>query len=100
MTLSSDSKVLLEPMSPFLAVFNGHVNNADKRARAHLARTVRGRVWLKQVEDIEAERKGIMGIFDDWTKPTGVRRYIKLVTKFVNENRPSTTSDLGGEEAR
>jgi hypothetical protein len=52
-----------------------------------MARTVRGRKWLADVERIEAERNGIMGIFDDCKPPTGVRRYIKLVTKFVNENR-------------
>jgi len=28
----------MEEMSPVFAVFNGHINNADKRARSYMAR--------------------------------------------------------------
>jgi hypothetical protein len=86
---SSPEASIPNAYDPFLAVFNGHINNADARARAQMSRTERGRKWLADVERLESERKGIMGIFDDWKKPTGVRRYTKLVTKFANERTGS-----------
>lgn len=93
---------------PFLAVFNGHVNDADKRARDHLARGPQGRRWLQEIERLEAEGKGIMYIFDhkhrrgrgkNWLPPVAVRRYVSLVTKFVNESRVRDTTPRRPEGA-
>lgn len=68
-----------ERMDGFISVFNGHINDADKRARAILSDKHR-----EEVERIEREGEGIMAIFD--RSPTSATlRYVELVTQFVNE---------------
>ena len=79
---------MAEKMNTIFAVFNGHVNEADRLAREVMRK--RCPVWLERVEMIEREGGGIMAIFSNihtfpirpWT-----RRYADLVTQFVNENR-------------
>ena len=76
----------------FTAVFNGHLNDADKRARAAL--TPQQRAF---VERAERSGKGIMAIFQ--RKPTpALQRYVELVTAFVNETRAPRTQ--ASEEVR
>lgn len=87
MTPPSSDHPTRERMSPGFAVFNGHVNDADKRARAVMSK--RCPVYLARVEAIEREGNGIMHLFDvcgpTWGPKAG-RRYIELVTRFVNED--------------
>ena len=64
------------------AVFNGHSNDADSRART-LMEVVCPK-WLKEVEQLEAEKNGIMGIFDNEPTPA-VTAYVMLVNAFVLE---------------
>lgn len=68
--------------SPQFAVFNGHINDSDARARQHLGRMFPA--WLRRIEEIEAEHGGIMGVFHVSPEPaTGA--YVALVTAFSNE---------------
>jgi hypothetical protein len=63
-------------------VFNCHVNDADKRARETLA--ISYPTFLEEVEKIEEEENGIMGIFH--REPTqATMAYTILVTAFVCE---------------
>ena len=71
-------------MAPGFAVFNGHVNKADERARKMLADTQPE--WLEEVEQIETEGNGIMAVLQRTPTPA-VAAYVSLVTAFVNENR-------------
>lgn len=76
-------------MSGGFAVFNGHVNNADQRARQAMRDAGEDRC-LAEVEALEREGGGIMHIFNyagpNWGSKA-VQRYVALVTAFVNENR-------------
>ena len=73
-----------EQLDPFFSVFNGHVNDADKKARACLSEYFTGS--LEEVERIEKKHNGIMGIFDE--EPTiHTNAYVALVTYIVNEDR-------------
>jgi hypothetical protein len=64
------------------AVFNGHINDADVRARTFMR--VVCPAFLKEVEKIEKEENGIMGLFKN--KPTvATATYIMLVNAFVLE---------------
>ncbi len=76
---------MAERLGPNMAVFNNHVNDADKRAKALLAEFA-----PKLAEEIEAaENIGIMSIFaEEATNATAA--YAWLVTAFVNENREAT----------
>lgn len=89
-----------ERMDPLFAVFNGHVNDADKRARAFMAK--RCPTYLARVEALEREGGGIMHLFDvcgpTWG-PAAARRYIQLVTGFVNEDCDSDRLPKG-EDSR
>lgn len=68
--------------SPMGAVFNGHVNKADARARLFMK--VVCPPFLEEVEKIEKEEGGIMGLFNcDPTPATAT--YIMLVNAFVLE---------------
>lgn len=71
-------------MSINFAVFNGHVNDADKRSRA-LMRALMPE-WLEAVERIESDGNGIMAIFQVEIEPA-TAAYTALVTAFVNEDR-------------
>lgn len=74
-----------EKLSPYFAVFNGHVNEADKRARAFLAENSLT-TWLEEIKAMEAKENGIMALFNhEPTAATGA--YVALVTLFVNEGR-------------
>ena len=73
-----------EQLDPFFSVFNGHVNDADKKARACLSEYFTGS--LEEVERIEKKHNGIMGIFDE--EPNiHTNAYVALVTYIVNEDR-------------
>lgn len=66
--------------SPSGAVFNGHSNDADARTRLFMSVVCPS--FLKEVEKIEKEEKGIMGLFNH--KPTAATAtYIMLVNAFV-----------------
>lgn len=71
-------------MDPGFAVFNGHVNNADRRARDLMRRWFKSS--LAEVEAIEEKNNGIMAIFHNDPTPA-VLAYVALVTAFVNEDR-------------
>lgn len=70
---------MANPMDGFFSVFNGHINDADKRARAALSPQQRA-----FVERVERDGGGIMEIFDRKPSPA-LQRYVELVTAFVNE---------------
>jgi hypothetical protein len=68
--------------SPNGAVFNGHSNDADARARTFMRVVCPS--FLKEVEKLEKAENGIMGIFNH--KPTpATATYIMLVNAFVLE---------------
>jgi len=71
---------MTESMGPYLAVFNDHLNNAHDRALAVLE--VESKVWAQEIR--ECKERGIMGIFSEEPTPA-TRRYVELVTGFVNE---------------
>ena len=74
--------VTKKKMSAFESVFNGHVNNANKRARKVLADHFPEQ--LAEVELKEKEGNGIMVILN--SEPTmATMAYVVLVTMFVNE---------------
>lgn len=63
------------------SVFNGHINDAHKRAMESLQGE--NPVWADEIR--AAEAVGIMGIFDK--PPTdATKRYVDLVTEYVNED--------------
>lgn len=72
-------------LDPQYSVFNGHVNDADRRARQVL-RACGMNAWLLEVEAIEAEEGGIMAIFHCEVTPA-TAAYAALVTAFVNEGK-------------
>jgi len=73
-----------EPMSPYFSVFNGHCNQADKRARAIMKAVAPES--LEEVERVEKTGDGIMAVFQN--SPTqALAMYVGMVTGFVNENR-------------
>ena len=73
----------MERMDVFLSVFNGHINDADRRARRAMAASSPD--WLAEIERIEREGKGIMAIFSDGPPTVATVRYASLVEGFVNE---------------
>ncbi len=73
-----------EKMNAHFAVFNGHANRADERARALLA--MFDPAALAEVERIERDGGGIMAIFD--RPPTrATKLYAETVQGFVNARR-------------
>lgn len=70
-----------EYMTPGFAVFNGHVNDADKRARAALKKM--SPEWFDRLVEIEKEGNGIMHIFNVDIEPA-TAAYAALVTFIVN----------------
>jgi hypothetical protein len=64
------------------SVFNGHVNDADKRAR-ELMKTIASD-WLEEVEKIEKEGDGIMAIFNTQATLASIC-YASIVAAYVNE---------------
>lgn len=73
-----------ERLSLSLALFNNHVNNADRRARDLMRKLMP--VWLEEVERVEKKGNGIMYVFMAGYTPA-TAAYAALVTAFVNENR-------------
>ena len=71
-------------MDPYFAIFNGHVNDADKQARSFLAEHFTGSI--EEVERIEKKHNGIMGIFKE-SPNIHTNAYVALVTYLVNEKR-------------
>jgi hypothetical protein len=66
--------------APSGPVFNGHVNDADTRARLFMS--VVCPELLEKVEKIEKDGNGIMAIFDK--KPNdAIMTYVMLVNAFV-----------------
>lgn len=69
-------------MTPYFAVFNNHINNADERAREVMKAFYSND--LKELVKIEKKGKGIMIIFQE--EPSlSTFLYTGLVTAFVNE---------------
>lgn len=75
----------MERMGPQFSVFNGHLNDADKRARKALVDMGRGD-WLDEVERVEKDGEGTMAVFSKESTPA-TAAYIALVTYLVNEGR-------------
>ncbi len=73
---------MAEPMDPYFSVFNCHINNAHERAVAELETLDSS--WAAEIRKWKSS--GIMGIFDQDPTPA-TRKYVELVTQFVNENR-------------
>lgn len=71
-----------ERMDPFTAVFNGHVNNAHRRAYTALRKSDPSA--LAEVKRRSHRGGGIMAIFQEPCH-VGVLKYISLVHRFVNE---------------
>ena len=72
-----------EILTPNWAVFNGHVNDASKRALESMDKWAP--TLAEEIRKIEAE-EGIMAIFN--TEPTQASAsYAALVSHFVNEDR-------------
>ena len=72
------------PLTPSFAVFNGHVNDASKKARAILACIAPDK--LKRIEELEKEGGGIMHIFN--VKPEeATTAFVWLVTALVNADK-------------
>lgn len=76
----ADPDVVREPMRGHSAVVNGHVNHAHVRAMQDLTEDERA-----TVNAIDEKHNGIMGIFNEEPNPA-TRRYVDLVTGYVNEN--------------
>ncbi len=73
-----------QPMDPGFSVFNGHVNNADEKARALMR--LFWPDYLEEVERLEEEGNGIMNIFNQ--EPTqATLTYATIVTAYVNDGR-------------
>ena len=72
----------MSAMDPNFAVFNGHKNDADKRARAALRR-MGATKWLQEVENVERDGNGIMNIFNVPISPA-TAAYAALAAHFVN----------------
>lgn len=72
------------PMTPSFALFNSHVNDADKKARAILACIAPDK--LKRIKKLEKEGKGIMHILNVEPEAATVA-FIWLVTALVNADR-------------
>jgi hypothetical protein len=71
-------------MDSYFSVFNGHVNNADKRANAEFIAQFGQEAYDNEIKPLR--EKGIMLIFE--TDPTRLTMaWVALVTAFVNENR-------------
>ena len=71
-----------DPMGLQFSVFNGHVNDADSRARSLMGKIAPES--LKRVEEIEQERAGIMGIFEV-PVDNDLMMYAAIVAAYVNE---------------
>ena len=71
-----------EPMDVNFSLFNGHKNDADKRARELLRKT--HPKLMDRVEEIEAEQNGIMGVFNVDLEPATMI-FVGMVAAFVNE---------------
>ncbi len=69
-------------MTPYFAVFNSHINNADKRVRRIMKEYFPDD--LKELKKIEKKGNGIMTIFQD-DPCLSTYLYTGLVTAFVNE---------------
>jgi hypothetical protein len=70
-----------EPMDPFVAVFNEHVNNAGRRARKEMREKCPS--YLARVLKRKREGGGIMAIFEP-PYYRAFHRYALLVQAFVN----------------
>jgi len=73
-------------MDIYFAVFNGYINDADRRARQVMSKECPS--FLARVEKIERDGRGIMAIFEHkyrFPPDRAVKRYAELVQEFVNE---------------
>jgi len=73
-----------ERMSGGFSVFNGHINDAHKRAMEEMDIAVPA--YAEEVREISREGNGIMAIFNQ-PPTTATAWYVALVTHFVNEGR-------------
>lgn len=83
-----------ERMSPGLALFNGHINDAANRAAAVLREFFPD--FLNEVRALEEKGNGIMYLTQiDPTPATAA--YLALVTAFVNGAEPKTEAQVIAE---
>lgn len=74
-----------EPMTPYLAVFNLHVNDAGKRANKEFIHRWGLTCYNKEITPVR--RAGVMSIFD--RKPSRRQAaWIRMVTRYVNATKP------------
>ena len=84
------------PLDPGFSVFNGHVNDADTKARALMRQ-----FWphyLEEVESLEKAEGGIMAIFNHPPTPATLT-YTAIVTAYVNDGRLDSV-ELEKEESK
>lgn len=75
-----------ERYGTFLAVFNCHVNNADRKARRDFRAKFGPDAWQKHMTPFV--RKGLMSIFDE-PQNKHTKFYADAVTRYVNEGLPN-----------
>ena len=80
-----------EILDGYFSVFNNHINDADRRARAAMRQLCPA--FLEQVEAIEKEGNGIMAIFQQSPTPA-TSYYAALVQYFVNEGKLEMPSSV------
>jgi hypothetical protein len=77
-----------EPMDPFFALFNCHINNAQEGAMKEFINTFGQDVWDKRIQPFMD--KGIMSIFDK--KPNKYTRwFVMKVQEIVNKEQVEET---------
>ena len=81
---ASTEEAVKQKMSPYFAVFNLHCNDAGKRADREYKKRYGLAAFRKEVAPLH--EAGIMSIFAAKI-PRRHRVWIRLVTKFVNEDR-------------
>lgn len=77
------SKKNKEPMNFQFALFNGHVNDAFKKAKKAFIQSFGQAGWDKHIEPFS--KKGIMSILQD-TPTKETLAYVFAVSAFVNED--------------
>lgn len=78
-----------EPMNPYVAVFNCHINNAKSKADKAFIKRFDKDVFNKEIKPFLD--KGIMSIFkqapNDYTKV-----YVEFIALYVNESKKPKTN--------
>lgn len=79
--MSDETKKESKMMGAQFAVFNGHVNDATKKAKLIMAETMP--TALEELEKVEEEGGGIMAIFDNDPSQSTLM-FVGMVTALVN----------------